>query len=280
MARKKPGKDRGWLVALMFVIGAAWGWHEIKDKWNQFFGSSDPGVHLTINGDDEADTDDAESAASSSPSPDRWPPLEDSSVATAPDLTASNYYIVLDGSGSMRNSRCSGDASKIDVALSALQRFVATVPAGANLGLAVFDSHGLGERVPLGTDNRTAFDSALSAIKARGGTPLRSSIQLAYDQLTIQAQRQLGYGEYHLVVVTDGRPDPEEEDPTDVVDRIIDQSPVVVHTIGFCLGEDHVLNQPGRTLYMAADSPEQLDQGLASVLAEAPSFDAANFEQQ
>lgn len=47
---------------------------------------------------------------------------------------------------------------------------------------------------------------------------------------------------------------------------------MVLHTIGFCIGEKHSLNQPGRTLYRAADNPEQLRAGLADVLAEAPSF--------
>jgi hypothetical protein len=55
------------------------------------------------------------------------------------------------------------------------------------------------------------------------------------------------------------------------------ETPIVVHTIGFCIGEDHVLNQPGRTFYLAADSREDLERGLDSVLAEAPSFDVAAF---
>lgn len=208
-----------------------------------------------------------------------WPPLADENVVPAADLAASNYYIVLDGSGSMRRSGCSADTSKINAALAALERFVGTVPADANLGLAVFDDKRLSERVPLATGNRPAFLAALRNVAVDGGTPLRSAITLGYGQLTAQAQRQLGYGEYHLVVVTDGNPDPSSEDPTSVVEEILTASPVVLHTIGFCIGTDHVLNQPGRSYYMAANDPSQLDSGLSSVLAESPSFDVGSFEQ-
>ena len=91
-----------------------------------------------------------------------------------------------------------------------------------------------------------------------------------------QGARQLGYGEYHLVVVTDGEAS-DGQDPTNVVKVILDRSPIVLHTIGFCIGTDHVLNQPGRSYYVAAESPEQLQQGLSAVLAEAPAFDQSQF---
>ena len=205
-----------------------------------------------------------------------WPPLHDGSSGRA--VTATNYYVVLDGSGSMRRSRCSGDASKMEAAVAALRTFVESIPADANLGLAVFDGAGVSERVALATANRPAFNNALSNVNASGGTPLLSAITLGYERLTAQGQQQLGYGEYHLVVVTDGQPDPEEEDPAPIVDRLLAESPVMLHTIGFCIGEDHVLNQPQRTFYAAADDPQQLRAGLSAVLAEAPNFDLTQFK--
>jgi hypothetical protein len=96
--------------------------------------------------------------------------------------------------------------------------------------------------------------------------------------LTDQARSQLGYGEYHLVVVTDGEPDPDSEDPTPVVEEILEQSPVVLHTVGFCIDDDHVLNQRGRTFYAAATNPRELREGLQAVLAEADTFDATQFQ--
>ncbi|HSW14042.1 MAG TPA: vWA domain-containing protein [Solimonas sp.] len=214
--------------------------------------------------------------------PPPWPMLQEGAAApTAPQLlAASNYYVVLDGSGSMQGAECAAGSQKINAAKRALERFVKAVPQAANLGLLVFDGDGISERVPLGSGNREAFVSALKRVQADGGTPLRSSIEKAYERLTEQGRAQLGYGDYHLVVVTDGDPQPADEDPTPVVNRLLAESPVVLHTIGFCIGTDHVLNQPGRSYYVAADSPQQLAEGLGEVLAEAPDFDVTQFQQQ
>jgi Ca-activated chloride channel family protein len=210
-----------------------------------------------------------------------WPPLPDS-VGQTPDVTANlltvSYYVVLDGSGSMSDVECSAGQRKIDSAREALTSFAVSVPPDANLGLASFETRGLGERVPLATDNREVFARAVQQVSAGGGTPLRSAIDLAYEKLEAQARRQLGYGEYHLVVVTDGIAS-EGQDPTRRVNEILAESPVVVHTIGFCIGTRHSLNQPGRTYYRAADNLEALRRGLDEVLAEAPSFDLTDFKQ-
>jgi Ca-activated chloride channel family protein len=239
--------------------------------------------------DDEGTPDEPEDAAVSElassvpyarrPGRDTWPPL---ATTGAPAATAAssivNYYLVLDGSGSMTNTECSGADDKITAALAAVSTFIGSVPAEANLALAVFDKAGLSERAALASGDRAALREQLSRVSADGATPLKSAIKLGYEKLTAQAQHQLGYGEYHLVVVTDGAPQPESEDPTAIVQTILAESPVILHTIGFCLGTDHVLNQPGRTLYMAADSPEALRTGLQSVLAEAPAFDVTQFQ--
>ena len=209
-----------------------------------------------------------------------WPPLEGANPAEASRTPgAVNYYVVLDGSGSMQKQQCSGNTSKMTAAIAAVTQFVASVPADHQLGLAVFDGGGLSERVPLAANNRAAMVEAVARVNASGGTPLRSAIELGFRQLTRQAQRQLGYGEYHLVVVTDGHPDPRSEDPEEIVERLLLESPVQLHTVGFCIGENHVLNQPGRVFYAAADSPDQLRQGLESVLAEAETFDVSRFSK-
>lgn len=56
-------------------------------------------------------------------------------------------------------------------------------------------------------------------------------------------------------------------------------SPIQIHTIGFCIGPDHSLNIPGRTMYKAADNPQQLEKGLQDVLAESETFDVSDFDQ-
>ena len=209
-----------------------------------------------------------------------WPAMpegETPRIDMSKALTA-NYYLVLDGSGSMMQSECSNDQLKMDVAEQAMENFIAQVPKEAIIGLAVFDANGLSERVPLAVDNRRQLKRAIEEVRADESTPLRSAITLAYEKLEAQAVTQLGYGEYHLVVVTDGQAQPDDEDPRDIVDTVLRESPVVIHTVGFCIGETHSLNQSGRTFYAAADSPEALNQGLSAVLAESPSYDATSFQ--
>jgi uncharacterized protein YegL len=194
-------------------------------------------------------------------------------------LFARNYYVVLDASGSMTERGCSGDLPKIDAARNALAAFAESLPANANLGLQVFDARGVREQIPLATGeaNRAKFKTVLSAVRAGGGTPLHTAITQAYARLEQQGSRQLGYGEYHLVVVTDGEAS-DGQDPTGAVRLILDRSPIVLHTIGFCIGPKHSLNQPGRIIYRAADNPQQLREHLSDVLAEAPAFSVTGFK--
>lgn len=206
-----------------------------------------------------------------------WPPARDQAITVSKDLFAKNYYIVLDASGSMSGRACSGDQSKMEAAKAALAAFAESVPAGANLGLQVFDNQGVNEWLPLGTNNREQFTRLVNKVRAAAGTPLRDSITQAYAKLLEQGGKQLGYGEYHLVIVTDGEANSGQE-PTSVVNTLLKASPIVLHTIGFCIGTDHSLNQAGRTIYKAADNPGALRQGLTDVLAEAPQFSVTKFK--
>lgn len=198
-------------------------------------------------------------------------------AAISRDLFARNYYVVLDASGSMNEKGCSGDQKKIDAARIALNAFADSLPAEANLGLQVFDARGVREWLPLATGNRAQFKAVLANVRAGGGTPLHSAVTHGYARLVAQGTKQFGYGEYHLVVVTDGEAS-EGQDPGGAVKVLLDRSPVVLHTIGFCVGTAHSLNQPGRTIYRAADDPNQLRQHLSEVLAEAPTFAVTGFK--
>lgn len=210
----------------------------------------------------------------------RWPFTTEEAAAPGQFDPASilrrNYYVVFDASGSMGESGCSGSETKLAVAKRAFKAFSARLPADANLGLLVFDNKGIRQLFSLRPLNRDMALRALEPIHAGGGTPLAISIRYAYRQLTSQAQRQLGYGEYHLVVVTDGEASGEK--PLDAVNAVLAESPVVLHTIGFCIGENHSLNQPGRVVYRSAGNSAELAQGLADVLAEAPAFSVQAFK--
>ena len=208
-----------------------------------------------------------------------WPFGQDEGAnVVAVDLLTTNIYVVFDGSGSMSDAGCSGGSKKVVAAKKALIAFADSLPVDANLGMLAFDTAGTSERVALGSRNRPLFKSSVEQVKPGGGTPLKTAITEAYDRLTDQAKKQLGYGEYHLVVVTDGAAS-EREDPTITVSTVLKDSPVIVHTIGFCINEDHSLNQPGRTLYRTANDTKSLQQGLQTILAEAPSFTTTEFNQ-
>ncbi|MEN9614059.1 MAG: hypothetical protein RLZZ347_366 [Candidatus Parcubacteria bacterium] len=186
------------------------------------------------------------------------------------NLLRRNFYVVFDGSGSMEERRAAGNSTKILVAKQAVGNFAKLLMPEDNLGLFVFDGHGVSERVPLGSgpQNRQAFNGAVQEIVANGGTPLYQAIGTGVAQLSAQMQKQLGYGEYHLVVVTDG----EASDRDDgIINRIV-ASPIILHTIGFGISGGHSLNQPGKVYYAEAQNPDQLVKGLSSVLAESTKF--------
>jgi Ca-activated chloride channel homolog len=206
-----------------------------------------------------------------------WPIAESSLQQGAGVLLTKNYYLVIDGSGSMDDSGCSGGLRKIDAAKEAVAKFVTAIPADANVGLLVFDEQGIGERVPLGQD-RTLVKQHIHNIMASGGTPLLTAMSDAYRAITLQAQKQFGYGEYHMVVVTDGEAN-NGQDPSDIVSKILQESPVTIHTIGFCIGSGHSLNLPGITSYYTANNPEELLAGLQNVLAESTEYTTTHFEE-
>ncbi len=217
--------------------------------------------------------------ATTTPEPVAIEPIDialDESSGTGEVSLRRNLYVVFDGSGSMRGKTgrdCGGDQefeSKLDGAVWALNAFLDKVPADVNLGLYVFDRDGRREVVSLGRD-RAAFLDAVSAIRAGGRTPLADGIRFATDQLVRQYREQLGYGEFRLVVVTDGK-------ASAIPDAVTYASRwgMPIYAIGLCLREEHPLRQLAVS-YRAADRFEDLAQGLEETLAELPSFDPTAF---
>lgn len=208
-----------------------------------------------------------------------WPFLSgDYKQPMADDLLARNFVLVFDGSGSMSEVECSGALTKCDAAKKAVVEWSATLPAGANLGLVSFHANSNGLQVEdLSAGDRTAFIKTIKAISPGGKTPLTNALKQAFVILEKQAQKQLGYGEYTVVVVTDGIAN-NPQNLENGVNYLLKYTPIVIYTIGFCIGEQHSLNQKGRTHYRAADNPEQLREGLRETLAETESFDQTEFK--
>ena len=192
-------------------------------------------------------------------------------LSPAEDILARNFVLIFDGSGSM-------EGNKLDIAKKAVKTWTQTVPVDANLGLVAFHGNGW-TTLPLATNNRDAFIDAVAGMVAGGGTPLSEASRISFATLSSMGLRQFGYGEYNMVIVTDGA----ASEPTSLQNRIQyiveeSRSPIQIRTIGFQIGNNHSLNQPGVTHYVSADNEAQLSQGLKDVLAEAESFDVAGFQ--
>jgi Ca-activated chloride channel homolog len=198
--------------------------------------------------------------------------------ASAASLTR-NFYVIFDGSGSMAESltkQCKGDrrfGSRLEGAKWALAQFLPLVSRDVNLGLWIFDADGNRERVPLGPDNRETFLAEVQKTRAGGNTPLTESIEQGVNRLVQQRDHQLGYGEFRLIVVTDGqatgRPLPQAVD-------YARERHIPIYTIGLCIGEKHELRKYSVS-YRAADSIEALKRGLEETLAETNVFDPKAF---
>ncbi len=193
--------------------------------------------------------------------------------------TTRNLYFVFDGSGSMADplKHHSGNqprSSKIVGAKKAVDEFVRALPDDVNLGLFVFDAHGAREVVPLGPRNREPFLAAINAVQAQHGTPLGESIVAAADALVKQYKRQLGYGEFRTIVVTDGISNGQIS--LAEAARHAASFGFPIYTIGLDLPNGHELRDYS-VKYYAADSFEELRRGLQDAAAESEAFDPQEF---
>lgn len=184
-------------------------------------------------------------------------------------LLNKNYVIVFDGSGSMGGER-------LKIAKQAAKAFTQKVTNDDLIGLVVFDYNDTGVRVPLSLNNKQTFNQAIDNINDGGGTPLESALNYAYVMMQQQGAKQRGYGEYHIVVITDGEASM-GEDPRDIVRHIAQHSPINIHSIGFQFEGDHSLNQKEYTSYYQADDYNGLISSFSNILAESTDFDAATF---
>jgi uncharacterized protein YegL len=203
-----------------------------------------------------------------------WPPVNEE-AQISDNLLSKNYYLIFDGSGSMAENTCSDGRDRLSVAKDAILTFIESIPDDANIGLFIFDQFDANERVSLSPSNKIAISNMVIKARAGGSTPLGNAVLSGYRSLTIQAQKQLGYGEYNMVVITDGSSSDNVNRP---IAKVLSESPITLHTIGFCIRGNHPLNQEGLTIYKNAQNPSELTAGLKEVLAESPSFNVDSFE--
>src|SRR5262245_52380052 len=107
--RKGSGGGFAWIV----ILAAIFGLYKVVFENKGGKGGGDTPARVAAGGKVESY---ALNAANES-----WPPLADGAAPRVDMASASsvNYYVVLDGSGSMQERHCSGDKNKIQAAVSA-----------------------------------------------------------------------------------------------------------------------------------------------------------------
>ena len=178
-----------------------------------------------------------------------------------------NVVVLLDDSGSMDAAmRSDRNVLKIDAAKRALLTVLKRVPEDANVGvLALNGSDGKGEWIiPLGPIDKATIANKVQQIRAGGSTPLGRFMKTATDAL-LELRSQEHYGDYRLLIVTDGEASDEgrvNQYLPDILSRSIN-----VDVIGVDMAQDHNLATRVNN-YRRADDLASLTEAIEESLAE------------
>jgi hypothetical protein len=191
--------------------------------------------------------------------------------------TTNNFYFVFDMSGSM-NERCSG-RRKIDGAKDAVTRFMKNIPDSVNIGLMLLGTRsrdGYEEALPLGSGNKGEFMDIINDLEPEGQTPLGETILASVDKIVGQYKKQLGYGIYRIIIITDG-----EQTGISLkqpCNYLAQHGFIGLYSIGLCMKSSHTLKKYSLS-YRDAYNYEELEQALVEATAESDVFDATLFDE-
>ena len=184
------------------------------------------------------------------------------------DIHKGNIVVILDASGSMQD-KFSGDRtkSKMEAAKAALQEVLAKVPDDTQIGLLVFSGANTHNEwvYPLGPKDTQKLIAAIHLPQPSGNTPLGKYIRIGANRLLEQREKQYNYGNYQLLVVTDG----EASD----ADKVKHYTPEILNrqiridVIGVDMKTDHMLANVVDS-YRKADNPGELVAAVSQILAE------------
>ncbi len=184
------------------------------------------------------------------------------------DIHKDNIVVILDASGSMQD-KFSGDRtkSKMEAAKAALQEVLSKIPDDTHIGLLVFSGANIRNEwiYPLGPKDTQKLTAAIHVPQPGGNTPLGKYIRIGANRLLEQREKQYNYGNYRLLVVTDG----EASD----ADKVKHYTPEIlnrqirVDVIGVDMKTDHMLANVVDS-YRKADNPGELVAAVSQILAE------------
>ena len=186
--------------------------------------------------------------------------------AAEDNLVANNVVIVLDASGSMSQFMHDSRVVKMQAAKNALKEVLENVPADTQIGLLVFSGNNTNAwRFPLGPRDDARIKQAIDQSMPGGGTPLGEYIQKAAIALQNQRKKQMGYGTYRMLIVTDG-----EASDSGRMNYAVPQAlrgGIRVDVIGVDMKDRHTLATMVHS-YRRADDPQSLKKAVADVFAE------------
>ena len=184
------------------------------------------------------------------------------------DIHKDNIVVILDASGSMQD-KFSGDRtkSKMEAAKAALQEVLANIPDDTQMGLLVFSGANIHNEwvYPLGPKDTEKLIAAIRLPQPSGDTPLGKYIRIGANRLLEQREKQYNYGNYRLLVVTDG----EASDADKVkhyTPKILNRQ-IRIDVIGVDMKTDHMLANVVDS-YRKADNPGELVAAVSQILAE------------
>jgi|GEM_PF-3039935 len=182
-------------------------------------------------------------------------------LAQEPSSTHDAVVIVLDDSGSMKEGM--GGPNKMDAAKQALRTVLQGIPATTWIGLLAINA---GWAYELGPRNDVRLHAAIGTISADGRTPLARNIKDGADRLMAERAKQLGYGNYRLLVVTDGA-ETENARTIETYPPEVRARGLTLDVIGVAMDVGHVLAKYAHT-YRNASDPASLEHAIREVLAE------------
>lgn len=184
------------------------------------------------------------------------------------DIHKDNIVVILDASGSMQD-KFSGDRtkSKMEAAKAALQEVLANIPDDTQIGLLVFSGANISNEwvYPLGPKDTQKLVAAIHLPQPSGDTPLGKYIRIGANRLLEQRERQYNYGNYRLLVVTDG--EASDADKVNHYTPEILNRQIRVDVIGVDMKTDHMLAKVVDS-YRKADNPGELVAAVSQILAE------------
>jgi len=132
------------------------------------------------------------------------------------------------------------------------------------------------EALTIGSGNKEEFLNIINSLQPGGKTPLGEALLASVDKIIEQYKKQLGYGTYRIIIITDG-----EQTGIDLNQPcfyLAQHGFIGLYSIGLCMKSSHTLKNFSLS-YRDANNYEELEQALVEATAESDVFDANLFDE-